>query len=352
MESEGCRRIGAALQERGHRVKTFLANGQKPTFTESEVGEAVKEADFVLLAVSENLTETLRAGAIAKECGIPFGIYASGGPNGYRGSNLAPLRSDTGLVFVFNESEVGPTQTLFPKAKVVVTGSLHWENFFFPALSREEARTKLGVAKDELVILVPGDKDLVLNILLFGLTIEAAGELASDLGRHVRVVIGFHPRDLNPISAYQNLGRFVPPNVSVTFLRREAATNIPGGMDLRVQPTPHALSGADIVVTFVSTLGYEAACQRIPVVCFFPLYGEKWLESLTGTSEWKQCGNGTAREVRGCSAENLAEEMLSILTPGPEQKRLRQKQEMVYPNPPEKGAAVRSIVEALENFRG
>jgi len=195
--------------------------------------------------------------------------------------------------------------------------------------------------------LLPGDKDLVLNILLFALTIEASGEL----GLNIRVVIGLHPGDPNSVSSYKDLGRFVPPNVSVTFIRREAPENVPGGMDLRVLPTPHALSGADLVVTFVSTLGYEAACQRIPVICFFPDYGERWLEALTGTSEWEQCKNGTALKIRGSSAEDLTRLMRELLTGSDTRVRLQKRQGMVYLNPPEKGSAIKSIVKALESFQ-
>ena len=76
--------------------------------------------------------------------------------DGYRGTNLEPLRSGACLVFVFNETEIGPVQTLFPNAKVVASGSLHLEKFFFPELTQVQARNHLGIKQNETMILAPG----------------------------------------------------------------------------------------------------------------------------------------------------------------------------------------------------
>lgn len=351
MQSEEFRAIGTALEEHGHNVRMFLANGKPPTFTDEEVERSVAGSDFVLLAVSNSFNETLRAGQCAISRGVPLGIYAASGPDCFRGTNLEPLMHDTRLLFVFNEAEMGPAQKLFPIAQVVASGSPNWERFFFPEKTRDEARVMLGINNDEICILVPGDKGLILNIILFALAIEAAREAAGMLRRRARVVIGLHPGDPNDYSLYTDLGKYVPENVSVTFISRDPKTFV-DGVDLKVIPTPHALPAADMVVTFVSTLGYEAACQRIPVICFFPAYGAEWLKREAGLKpgEWEQCRNLTAIQVDGCSAELLARTISALLIDR-SRSPLRSTQEEVYPAPPEKGSAVKAVVNALEHFQ-
>jgi len=352
MQSEEFRAIKTILQEHGHTTRAFLVDGKNPTFTDEEVSEVVRRSDFVLLAVSNSFGETLRAGQVAEEQSVPFGIYAASAPGCYLGVNLVPLRVSAKLVFVFNDDEISPAEELFPNAIAVASGSPNWEKFHFPELTRAEAREKLAASEDEVLILVPGDKDLILNILLFSLTIEAAGIMVGEERRQVQVVIGLHPGDLNPISSYTDLGRLVPAGVSVTFICREAPESVPEGMNLKVFPTPHALPGADVLVTFVSTMGFEAACQRIPVICFFPGYGLTWFNSESNGKEWEQCRNGTAVPIYGSSPLQLAEQMILILTPGSDVPSLLSlRQEEFYPKPTEKGSVVRVIAKSLENFQ-
>jgi hypothetical protein len=336
------------LEQCKHKVRTFLVDGKPPKFTEENVEQAVTDSDFVLLAVSNSFNETLLAGLHAVKNQIPFGIYAASQPVCYLGANLEPLRQNCQLLFVFNESEVRPAKNLFPNATIVASSSPNWEKFFFPELTRNEARARLNIGDDENMILVPGDKDLILNILLFAATIEAAGKLECS----VQVVIALHPGDQNPISAYADLAKFVPDNVSVTFIRREARDEVLSGLDFRVLPTPLILPGADVMVTFVSTLGYEAACQRIPVICFFPIYGAIWLEKEAGIKpgEWEQVKNQTALEVRGISADALQQAMEDALF-NSEGDDLKQWQKDIYPTPPEEGSAVKVVVNALESFQ-
>jgi hypothetical protein len=343
LESTGLRAIQVALQEQGHLVTAFLADGQPPRFTDFELRTAVQRADFVLLTISNNIRETLLAASTAETSSIPFGIYAGGGPKGFQAENLAPLRTSARLVFVFNHDEVAKAQDLFPNAEVVASGSMHWEKFFSPDLTRKEARLALKIGEDQFVILVPGDKDPILNILLFGLTIEAASLLSLQLKRLVTVVIGLHPGDRHPPSLYADLARFAPLNVSVTFICRSTPNEMPVGVKFLILPTPHCLPGIDILVNFTSSLGYEAACQRRPVICFLPQYAQ----GLTVGKRWEQCENGTAVEVLGSSPERLAETIVEITK---NSIPLTQKQATAYPTPPKTGAAVRTVIRHLENF--
>jgi hypothetical protein len=118
-------------------------------------------------------------------------------------------------------------------------------------------------------------------------------------------------------------------------------------MSFKVLPTPHALPGADMVVTFTSMLGFEAACQRIPVICFFPGYG-----LVQVTKEWEQCRNGTAIAAYGSSPPQLAEQMELVLAPGSYTAvRLLRRQEEVYPAPATMGTAVSIVSDTLSRFR-
>ena len=335
--------MGPELEKQGHGIHMFLADGKNPEFTNEEVSRAVQESDFVLLAVSNRLQETLFAGREANAYSIPFGIYAASGPDHYFAENLEPLREGAELLFVFSEEEVLGARKLFPKAKVVVSGSPSWEKFFFPEITREEARKQLVAREGETLVLITGDTDLILNILLFALTIEAVGLL----GRRIRVILGMHPGDPNPISSYTGLARCVPKNVSVSFVSREAKEGVPEDMDFRVLPTPRVLPGMDLVVTFTSTLGLEAACQRIPVICFFPGYG-----LVQVRKEWEQCRNKTAIAVYGSSPKELAEELDRILVPNSDlRNKLIQRQKQVYSKPPLKGSATGIVIETLNALR-
>lgn len=349
MQSHEFEVFAAKLRERGHEVKVFLAKGKPPEFTEEELEQAVVGSDFVLLAVSNSFNETLRAGQRAIQNGVPFGIYAAG-PLYYLGPNLEPLRRSCQLLFVFDKSEITPAQELFPNATIVPSGSPHRENYLFAELTRDEARARLGAADDkEKILVVSGDKNLTTNILMFGATIEAAGNVDPAFGR-VRVVIALHPGDRNPISAYADLARYAPDNVSVTFIRRETRYEVPSDLDFRVLSTPHILPGADLVVNLSSEIGIQAACLRIPVICLFSSFGEIWNERENGVQrgQWEQERNRSAFVIRGLSTERLARSISAILLGG---NPLRMAQEDAYPAPPEEGSAVKAVVNALENFQ-
>lgn len=348
-ESAILEKVKVALEVRGHKIQAFLAHGKPPTYSKKDVEKAIEMAtDIVFLAVSNNLDETLHAGETARRLGIPFGIYAGGQPGCYEQSDFRHLRTDARFVFVFSDKELGPAKTLFPQAQITSSSSPFWEEFFFPELSRDDARKRLGLEDEKTVILCPGDKDIVLNSLLFGLTIEAAHDPAL-VGSIGRVILSLHPGDRTPFKDYANLGVY-SSKVPVTFVSREMPVmpeSVHPKVDVRVMSTSQALSGADVLVTFISTLGYEAACQRKPVINFFFEYGEARLESYRGHRRWEQCENGTSASVHHASVVELAGTIKVLLTRegfGP----MRRRQEEVYPKPSKRGTSVETIVKALE----
>ena len=170
----------------------------------------------------------------------------------------------------------------------------------------------------------------MMNAALFINTIEAANQLAL-MGKNPVVVISMHPGDPNPPETYADLIKY--SRVPVKIITRDILT------------TSDIVPGADILVDFCSTTAIEAAHQRIPVINFFTEIQLGRLEEIIGTREWELNRLGVAEAVYGNAKDPPPNHQPSADPEG--FAPMRQRQEIVYPAPPVKGAAVKKMAEAI-----
>jgi hypothetical protein len=244
------------------------------------------------------------------------------------------LRQKAAGIFVLNEREVAEAKQMYPQAKVYGYGNPRWAEFFNPQTTRAEVREKLGIrVEDNLtrVILVPGGKDLAVNLLHF----EGVAKAVAELEPIYKVVISLHPGDKNPTNEYHKLAS------KYSFLQI-TDKNFMSGDDL--------VPGANVVVQSASTVGGTATCQRIPVINYFT---DKALERLFGNvvdKIWEQVKLGVEVQVIN-NIMDLASAIISYCGEGSTSRlTLIQHQEKEYPHPKKNSA--RLIAEALHEIAG
>ena len=322
--------LAEELSGRKHTVVGFHNRGSKDPMLVERIKLQVGNADAVILGIShptERAKPEIEVAECARDLEVPFG-YWSDTFGAFARPQITHLRDTASFVFCINEAEAQKARGLFPNATTFGTGSPLWEEFFTPKVPREVARKKLGVHPETKVILSPGSKSLMVNILLWGCLVEAVSwvKLAVE---DVTVLLSQHPGDNNPVDAYVELVRCSP--VKTVFIGKSDGS------------TSDILPAADAVVEFASSIGIEAACQRIPIVNFFmhALLNQRGIES------WDLCNVGASYEaINAESLWHLIE--MSLINPD----RLRAKQVSAFPQPPEgsKGAAVKAIADAFEHL--
>lgn len=332
--SEVFTKLAQELTSRGHNVLAFLGKGKPFEASIDAITRAVCDTDVVLLGISNDADEEVAAGEAALKNGIPFGLY-SDMYGSYRLAAFERLRMHTRFLFVINSGDAEDAGMIFPKTDIVVSGNPMWEDFAFPRVPREEVRRKLGVADEETMILCPGDKSIVVNFMLFGLTVEAVHRPLL-MERKPRVIIALHPGDPHPPEVYRDV---------VDSVRR-----VPIHMVTRdFMPTLDIVAGIDILVTAVSAVGIAAAFQRKPVINLFTEFLCVQLERDRGHRRWEPCELGVAEAVHGGSVDALAMKMDQLLNPDGFAPTLK-RQEIIYPPPPTKGTGMRVMISLLENL--
>lgn len=330
---EAFSKLKDGLQERNVEVRAFLANGKPFAVGIAQVIELQAEhCDAVLvgMASDEKLAkEEITACKVAVQMGIPFGFYAD--TYGVcRRKWFENLRDKASFIFVVNEEETRTARDLYPNAKVVISGNPRWEDYFYPRFSREEVRTKLGVANDDTMVLCPGGTDIVVNSLHWGGVIAALANLDADPS-HWKVFLSVHPGDLNDLEKYQTLikHRRLPVRL-VTKAEMESADMVPG---------------CDLVVESASGIGTAAACQRKPTISYFTEVALSRMEGKDCNREWPPCELGLSRRVKD-NPERLANAILDLLYyDGFEE--MKRRQEEVHPAPAERGEAIRKMIATI-----
>lgn len=287
----------------------------------------------------------LAAGKAAKERNIPLFLYADT-YNCHERKWFAELIPDSTL-FVINENEKEKVKEKFPTARVVAAGNPLWEDFFFPKMTREGVREALNIPEDEIMILCPGTKSLLVCMQSFSAAIEAA----STLDKKVHVVVSLHPGDENNPLLYAELAKFseIPVTITKRLSEKEARhahCEPPFVVSPGAYKSSEMLPGADVVIETASTLGIEAACQRIPVIDYFTYHALNRIESTTGTRKWEVCNLNAAIDVY--DIKKLARTLRMLVTDEDGyRRRLETWQEIVYPEPQERGAAIKNMLEAI-----
>ncbi|TSC89636.1 MAG: hypothetical protein G01um10143_126 [Parcubacteria group bacterium Gr01-1014_3] len=330
--TQAFRRIQEALVSRDNDVVSFVADGKPFANSKEEIISSAKQADVILLGMSSSADlakEEVAVAEMAAEIGIPFGFYADT-YKCHRRPWFGHLREKANAVFVINENEAISARELFPNAKVVVSGNPEWEDFFSPKFSREEIRAKLEVADDQRMILCPGGKNLAVNMLHWGSVIEALA--MAPVNEIWKVFLSVHPGDTNGADAYKDLVKW-----SKRVLVRVVTKDYLSASDM--------LPAADFVIESASTIAIEAACQRKPVISYFSEIALGRLEDGSGSRNYELCELGVTYQVNG-SPEKLLSTIRDILLYG-SGLAMERRQEQVYSKPPEKGAAVKMMIETL-----
>lgn len=333
--SRAFERLAPKLQEEGCDVSFFLAHGGNLLRERwEEMQKAVESAEALVVGVGdkeENAREEVAACDIAVAQNIPFGFFADTYDVIAR-PWLRKFVKEECFIFVINSSEKEKAQKLFPNAKVVVSGNPTWEDFFFPKLTREEVRNKLGVKPEEKMLLIPMGKDAVINSIHINAVIEAVYPL-----KFFRIFAALHlghRKYDGGVNASEVYGTFAKLR-NVEFVTKD------------IMSTSDMLPGCDLVVEFASTVGIEAACQRIPVIDYFPSIILDWLESVIGKRTWEPCELGIAKAVYVPDDLYIAIHELVFLPGSKAAVALKQRQEEVYPKPQERGSSVRIMTSII-----
>jgi len=296
------------------------------------ISNPVSAVNVLLLGMSSSeklAADEIYAAETAAKLGVPYGFYA----DTFGVINhpwFSHLREGASFVFVINEKEAEAARKIFPTALVVVSGNPTWEDFFTPKLSREEARSRLEVREGENMVLCPGGKSLAINMLCWGGVIEALS--SEPVAEMWKVFLSVHPMDANGADAYRELAKY-SKRVPVRIMTKDHMSS------------SDMIPGSDFVIESASTVGIEAACQRKPVIEYFSEIGLTRLEGDTGSRSWDLCESGAALRVVG-NPNNLISVIHQVLLYGGG-KEMRSRQEELYPAPPEKGAAVRTMAAVL-----
>ncbi|MEK7078036.1 MAG: hypothetical protein AAB911_00525 [Patescibacteria group bacterium] len=337
-------KIGKAFYEQGILFSmpfTFkLYNADPPGISVDQVSKLVTDEgmgfDVVVCGMSsspELAKEELAACEAAVKAGIPLCLFADTFRSWAR-PWFEPYRQAASALFVINPEEAEKARNLFPHAKIVASGNPAWEDFFFPKYTREEVRQKLEITDEQKMILVPGGKCLAQNMLLFGAVIEAANQPGSGY----RVVLTLHPGDSNPSEIYADLVKYSRTLVLVIPKEMLSGSEI--------------IPGCDVVVQSGSTIGIEAACQRKPVIEYLTYVGLGNWERQTGSRKMETIELGIAGELRAFHGIHELSLYIHQLTGAEHIARLGSlaQQEKVFPQPAEKGVAVKMIINTLQEL--
>lgn len=353
-------RVGGALREQDAEVCTFFGKGKPYTPDPEELRGAVRGAAVVVLGMSSSAKLAIfeiAAAEAARAAKAPYGFYLDTA-NCHERAWFGDLRDGASFFLVINDREKGKVAAAYPRAKVFATGNPFREGAFFPRFTREEVRSRLGVADGKVMVLAPGGKSPCVNIavwsaLLDGLEEVRNIEMGEVLPRSFRVFLSYHPGDRTPyaedpdakakgkdslLNIYGDLAQFAPKGVRVEVL--------PAAPDFK---TSDALPGADLVAEFGSTIAIEAAAQRKPILTISTVVGRERLFAASGTETTEPVELELAWDGRADSGSNIADGIRDLLTEegfAP----FRKAQEVECPTPSERGAAVKAMAEAILSF--
>ncbi len=372
------RRLGDELTNRRHAAVCFVNEGKPLPVSLDEIRALVCSSEIAVIGMSSSkeLAEPeLIACAAAVEAGIPFGFYLDTA-NCHMRDWFAGFLNRARFFFAINDREAKRVFTAYPNAYAVATGNPLREDAFSPKFTRDEVRQKLGVAEEETLVLAPGGKSPVVNILVWGILLET---LAKVPNRMFRVILTCHPGDRTPfavdqdmilnnskellkllklgegldregilkvieggitkaqLNLYGDLIRFAPPGLKVEFVGND------------VMSTDDMVPGADLIAEFGSTIGINAAAQRKPVISISTAIGKQCLFSTSKTRTTESVELGLAAWCSADDVDNMAICIANILVPSGFAK-YRAKQEEECPKPVAQGAAVKAMANELERL--
>ncbi len=333
-QSEALAMLAASLEEVGHQVLKYLESGKPHLYPIDAIKSALSGADWLVCGISELSAEEVTATQFAIENNIKVALYADTF-NAHRLPAFEPVRNAPVTIFTINADEASDAQKLFPKATVIVTGNPRWESFFFPKMSRQEARQLLQIDEDKIVLLCVGDKYLTQNLIQFGATVDVVHSLGWD--KNVEIIFALHPGDQNERTLYDEVVAYAQCGARI--------------LDRSIR-SGDILMGCDFVVEFTSTIGIQAACLRIPMINFcstVAMRGKK-LDKVKGP--WKLTEGGASRLARNGYIEEFAQ-VISDMQTEELGNHLKKMQSAMFPKPEsnETSFAIQSMCHALASTK-
>ncbi len=323
--------LASQLDAEGHEVKGVSG---KDGSTKLQVMDYISGADFLIVGMSS--TEELAASELlalnqARAKGVRYGFF-SDMRGCWRGREyFHTFYADASLLFVTRPDEAEEAQKSFPNAKVIAVGHPSRESDMMPTTTRDEVRSKLGIAHDTIVLLCAGVKKPEFNLTLLKAAQNVAIALRSQ--RTVRVVFSPHPKDETSQEQYRDV---FDHGVSIFA-------------DPKEWKSVNLLPGADMLLNTMTSLFYEASSLRIPNVCYMPDNVAARRKELLGIADPPEEKEGTMLVAR--SPEELSGLVSLLCYPGSEVlAALRREQELQYGTPQPAGTAVRLMVEAIASI--
>lgn len=292
--SNGLRLVASELIKNNHNVTTIFGMGQPfPEGTSEWIRTEVKSANRVLIGLSsskERAAEEILAAETAKTMGTSFGFFACTYGE-FRRAWFRDIIGYADFVFTVSEKEAEAAKKFSPGANVVPSGNPEWATYFKPALGREEVRSHLGVKSKEKLILSVGSKEALRNMFLWGnLVLSTNG-----LDQPIRLILARHPGECNPQELYGDILKY--SKYPIQFLEGIRSND--------------AVTGSDLVVSSLSSVGIAGACQRIPVIDYITEFDEMFWTEMSGSSIWEPAELGASRKVN--TVAMLAIEMDALL---------------------------------------
>lgn len=332
-------KLDQALRDAGLETVLRIGGGKPLKESLEEIRGDATRVDFVLLGMSfpgDNAVEEVAAGESARNAGIPYGFYGDK-PNCWAREPFQELAQDASLYLGPNQEDALAAKARFPKARLVGSGNPLREDMAFPRYTRKEVRERLGIKENEKCILVPGGKCVAGNMAMCLAVIDAVGGFDLFHQEDVRIFFSTHPGDRavgavdadgKPLDLYGEIREL--SKVPFEIVRKETMT------------TSEMVPGADVIVEFGSSVGFEGAYQRIPVLT--PL-----LEILMERNRRLDNNEDIPEAVReGISAGISPKNLSSYLKMG--SNPCRKEQERICPSPRVRGAAIATMVEEIRSL--
>ncbi|MDQ5893630.1 MAG: hypothetical protein QG640_642 [Patescibacteria group bacterium] len=329
--SQALRALAEKLRQQECCAGLYVGDGKPLPASLDEIALAALGSNLVIVGMSSSealAREELHVAELAKRKGIPLVLYAD--TFGVHGRPWFEHLMAGSTLFHINGSEAEKAVEMFPKTDVVVTGNPMWEEFFYPRLTREKARERIGAAEGQKVILCPGGKLAATNIVHFASAIETFASFGN-----VLIAITLHPADKTSPEVYDGLLSLSPVPTKII-----AGAVISG---------PDMLPGVDVLFDSASTLGIEAVCLRVPVVHNLSFIAECRLKQMTGNAIWPLCEEGVVIDLTDTA---FRYEAISELLKHPERTYANclRNAEALYPVPKEKGLALTKMMAAIERL--
>ena len=340
----------------GDAVCAFLGDGKPIASGLDEIIGAVRTSDILISGMSSApylVEEELAAITAADFAHVPVILYAdthnSAGRPWFEG-----VRKCVSAIWVVSQKEARQAKEIFglPEDRVILSGNPVVEKSFYPEISREESRRRIGVKEGEHLILSSGYKYPSITLPTLIAIVQAAVHLEAQ-GSQLKlcVVASIHPGD----DAFRaNTGFY--NGIMDYFLYNEAVADLKNlrfriccSRDIEEEnliPTEEILPGADLLISTLSTTDQEAAAQRIPVIEFFTPLAMSRMQKNFSTQKWETCEQGVAYEVFD-DTRRLAQLVYQVLWNGVSDA-MRHAQEEHYTKPKKKALDV--MEETIRSF--